>query len=197
VGQNLTALSINLNMLRGLPRSDSIRRLSDRAMPADSRLDDCLSLLNDMSDSIRNVMGQLRPSLLDEYGLLAALREYCSRFFKRFGIEVEVQGDGAATGLSPSSETSMFRIAQEALNNVAKHARARKVIVTLKNDADLVRMVIADDGDGFAVENTVDPYARRGWGLTTMAERAEAIGGFFRIESMPGHGTLITVEVLR
>jgi PAS domain S-box-containing protein len=188
VGQNLTALSINLNILRGE---------SDAAVPGDSRLDDSLSLLNDMSDTIRNVMGQLRPSLLDEYGLLAALREHCNRFSRRFGIEAEVQGDGVATGLPASSETSMFRIAQEALNNVAKHARAGKVIVTLQGDVSAVRMAIADDGDGFLVERVVDPGPKRGWGLTTMAERAEAIGGLFRIESMPGHGTLVTVEVLR
>jgi PAS domain S-box-containing protein len=188
VGQNLTALSINLNILQGQ---------FDPAIPPGSRLDDCLLLLNEMSDTIRNVMGQLRPSLLDEYGLLAALREHCNRFSKRFGIDVEVQGDEGSTGLSAQSETNMFRIAQEALNNIAKHARADKVIVTLKCDVSVVRMAIADNGDGFAVESLDNQCSKRGWGLTTMAERAEAIGGLFRIESMEGHGTLVTVEVQR
>jgi signal transduction histidine kinase len=91
----------------------------------------------------------------------------------------------------------MFRIAQEALNNVAKHARADKVIVTLTCDAFAVRMIIADNGDGFVAERPVDPSSKRGWGLTTMAERAEAIGGLFRIDSIQGHGTWVTVEVLR
>jgi signal transduction histidine kinase len=188
VGQNLTALSINLNILRSQ---------SGGEIAGDGRLDDCLALLNDMTDSIRNVMRQLRPALLDDYGLLAALREYCSRFSRRLGIEAEVQGDSGRTGLSPTSETAMFRIAQEALNNVAKHARAKKVTVVFKSDSGGVRMAIADDGEGFLVESVADQGSRRGWGLTTMAERAEAIGGSCRIESMAGSGTVVTVEVPR
>jgi PAS domain S-box-containing protein len=188
VGQNLTALSINLNILGS--RSKGRR-------PKDPRIDDCLSLLRDMTDSIRNVMGQLRPALLDEYGLLAALREYCGRFSRRFGIEVEVQGDGSGTGLPSASETAMFRIAQEALNNIAKHARAGRVRVTVTGDGKAVRMVVSDDGDGFVVDGAFDPASRRGWGITTMTERAEAIGGFCRIDSAPGKGTVVTVEVPR
>lgn len=185
VGQNLTALSINLNILRASAASGAEH----------TRVDDCLSLLNEMSDTIRNVMGQLRPSLLDEYGLFAALREDCNQFSKRYAIETEVQGDGAATGLPPQSEMSLFRIAQEALNNVVKHAHARKVVVTLKSDRGSVRMSVSDDGEGFEAECIGASGSRRGWGLTTMAERADAIGGFFRIESVPGRGTQVTVEV--
>jgi PAS domain S-box-containing protein len=187
VGQNLTALSINLNILRASAAS-SLEY---------ARVDDCLSLLNEMSDTIRNVMGQLRPSLLDEYGLFAALREDCNRFSKRYAIEAEVQGDGRATGLPPQSETSLFRIAQEALNNVVKHAHAQRVVITLKSDTDSVQMAVTDDGEGFAAGSIGAPGSRRGWGLTTMAERADAIGGFFRIESVPGRGTTVTVEVPR
>lgn len=186
VGQNLTALSINLNILGSQAPGDG---------PRDPRLDDCLSLLNDMTDSIRNVMGQLRPALLDEYGLLAALREYCNRFSRRFDIEVEVLGDGSGARLSPASEMAVFRIAQEALNNVAKHARARRAAVTITHDNDSVRMVVSDDGEGFVVNAKPAGGSRRGWGLTTMAERAESIGGFCCVESAPGHGTKVTVEV--
>jgi PAS domain S-box-containing protein len=189
VGQNLTALSINLNILG--------TEASDRG-PRDSRVDDCLSLLNDMTDSIRNVMGQLRPALLDEYGLLAALREYCGRFSRRFGIEVEVLGDSSGGRLSLASEMAVFRIAQEALNNVAKHAHARRVGVTLTRDGNgSVRMVVSDDGDGFVVGEKPAIGSRRGWGLTTMAERAEAIGGSCSVDSVPGGGTKVTVEVPR
>lgn len=186
VGQNLTALSINLNIL-GSQTPARQRR--------DPRIDDCLALLNDMTDSIRNVMGQLRPALLDEYGLLAALREYSAGFSRRFGIDVEVQGGGSGTGLSPAFETAVFRIAQEALNNVAKHAHARRASVTMTHDKGVMRMVVSDDGEGFMVGEKSASGVRRGWGLTTMAERAEAIGGFCRVESLPGHGTKVTVEV--
>lgn len=187
VGQNLTALSINLNILG--------TEASDRS-PRDSRVDDCLSLLNDMTDSIRNVMGQLRPTLLDEYGLLAALREYCGRFSRRFGIEVEVLGDSSGVRPSPTSEMAVFRIAQEALNNVAKHAHARRIAVTLTHDNNgSLRMAVSDDGDGFVANEKPAIGSRRGWGLTTMAERAEAIGGSCSVESTPGRGTMVTVEV--
>jgi PAS domain S-box-containing protein len=187
VGQNLTALSINLNILRNMSSVDG---------KADSRLDDCLGLLNDMTDSIRNVMGQLRPALLDEYGLVAALREYGNGFSRRCGLDVEVQGDGSGTGLPPASETALFRIAQEALNNVVKHAFARRVTITVGCAHSTVRMAIADDGTGFEVSGTGDRGRKRGWGLRTMAERAVAIGGVCHVES-DGHGTLVTVEVLR
>ena len=149
VGQNLTALSINLNILGGQ---------SPIQGPGKARLDDCLALLSDMTDSIRNVMGQLRPALLDEYGLLAALREYCGRLSRRIGIEVKVQGDGSGTGFRPASETAMFRIAQEALNNVAKHARAQRVTVSVTCDNGIVRMAISDDGEGFTVDGASRSY---------------------------------------
>jgi PAS domain S-box-containing protein len=188
VGQNLTALSINLNILGSQSSGHG---------PKDPRLDDCLSLLNDMTESIRNVMGQLRPALLDEYGLLAALREYCNRFSRRFGIAVEVFGDESGKRLSPASEMAVFRIAQEALNNVVKHAHARRAAVAIIHDDHSVRMVVSDDGEGFVVDGERPAGSRRGWGLTTMAERAEAIGGFCYVESTPGHGAKVTVEVPR
>jgi PAS domain S-box-containing protein len=185
VGQNLTALSINLNILRNMSSGDA---------QADSRLDDCLGLLNNMTDSIRNVMGQLRPTLLDEYGLVAALREYCSGFSRRFGLDVDVQGDGSSTGLLPVSETALFRIAQEALNNIAKHAHARRVTISVSRLKNGVRMAIADDGVGFSVGKSENGGCRKGWGLRTMAERADAIGGTCHIES-DERGTLVSVEV--
>jgi signal transduction histidine kinase len=91
----------------------------------------------------------------------------------------------------------LFRIAQEALTNVAKHAQATEVSVTVEVDSGTLRLVVADDGIGFDAAHLAEPNGSRGWGLLTMTERAEAVGGRCRIESDPGQGTRVIVEVAR
>src|SRR5438876_934120 len=119
-------------------------------------------------------MAELRPPLLDEYGLGAALGWYAEEFSRRTGIAVALRdGEDAAAGLRPEAAVALFRIAQEALNNVAKHAGARQVRIELAGDAEEIVMRVVDDGAGF------DPAAAaRGkrWGMKTMRERAEAAG---------------------
>jgi len=137
------------------------------------------------------MMGELRPAVLDDYGLLAALHWYGQRFSQRTGLAVAVQGEELAPRLPSATETALFRIAQEALTNAAKHAQASQVTVTLEPVNGGARLTIADDGVGF------DPATRRqaGWGLMTMRERAEAVGAHLRVESAPGKGTQVVVEV--
>ncbi len=189
VGQSLTALSINLNIIRSQLPADSPQ--------ATARLDDSLRLVEETVEHTRDVMAELHPPVLDDYGLLAALRWYAERFSGSAIVDTLVEGEELDPRLPQAVEASLFRIAQEALNNVTKHAHATQASVRLEAVADMAHLTIADDGVGF------DPTAKRQpgelpyWGLITMKERAEAVGGRLRVESAPGQGTHIMVKVPR
>src|SRR5947207_2094887 len=185
VGQNLSALNINLDLALGAAGASPLRQ----------RIEDSVSLVDATLQSIESVMAELRPPLLDEYGLGAALGWYAEEFSRRTGIAVALRdGEDAAAGLRPEAAVALFRIAQEALNNVAKHAGARQVRIELAGEAEEIVMRVADDGAGF------DPAAAaRGkrWGMKTMRERAEAAGGRLEVDSAPRDGTTVRASVRR
>lgn len=184
VGQNLTALGISLNILRAqLPPS-----------PLHARIDDSLKLLEDTTARVRELMIELRPPLLDDYGLAAAVEWYAREFGGRANLVVEVTAPRGRRRQDPVKEITLFRILQEALTNVAKHASASRVQVRLEDEGPLVRMTVRDDGGGF--EPGIQGAAGRPtWGLLNMAERARMIGGTCRVESAPGEGTRVVAEV--
>jgi signal transduction histidine kinase len=188
VGQNLNALGINLNLLRKHVPEGTTELVR-------SRLDDSLALVQETSAGIRRVMDALRPPMLDDFGLVATLHWYGARFASRTGIAVTVQGEEPVPRLAAPVENALFRIVQEGLTNVAKHAQATQVTVTVAADDGGVRLVVADDGVGFDPVHRAPPDGRRGWGLMTMVERAVAVGGRCRIESQPRQGTRVIVEV--
>lgn len=190
VGQNLTALGINLNIVRTQMPKEALSQIC-------SRLDDSLSLVEQTTERIRNVMADLKPPVLDDYGLVAALRWYGAQFSSRTGIPVDVQGEEPLPRLTPHVENTMFRITQEALTNVAKYSQAAKVTVIVEAEKKTVLLIIMDNGIGFDPTQLNKPNKASGWGLLTMSERAETIGGYFRIDSRPGQGTRIVVEVAR
>jgi signal transduction histidine kinase len=160
-------------------------------------LDDSLSLLEETAQSIRDVMADLRPPALDEYGLVAALRCYAERFSKRTGMRTLVEGGNLSTPLSTITAMALFRIAQEALTNVSKHGQASEVIIRVEDMDEGVCLTIADDGVGFDLEGTDAFAGEPGWGLMTMRERAEAVRGQLHVESKPGSGTRVIVKVPR
>jgi PAS domain S-box-containing protein len=188
VGQNLTALSINLDILKSQIGEKS-------GEPVAMRLGDSAALLESTTAAIENVMSELRPPMLDDYGLLPALQWYGGEFTRRTGIEVRIQGDERMRRLPASSEIALFRIVQEALNNVSKHARARVVDIKLEErDAHCV-VSVCDDGVGFD-DGAGSPTRRRpGLGMVTMRERTQAIGGSFHIAASAGRGTRIMVTL--
>ncbi len=190
VGQNLTALSINLNLVQA-------HMLEEAPVLARSHLDDSLALVEETIERTRDVMANLRPPMLDDYGLVATLHWYSERFDSWEGISVTVHGEEPVPRLAAPAENALFRIAQEALTNVCKHAQATQVTVTVTADDEAVSLVIADDGVGFDPAQLTTLDGRRGWGLAIMSERAEAAGGHYRIESRPQHGTRVIVEVAR
>lgn len=190
VGQNLTALSINLNLINSLLPGEATEQ-------ARSRLDNSMALVQQTGKVIRNLMAELRPPVLDDYGLVAALRWYAGEFATWSGIDVEVHGEELTTRLEPNIENVLFRIYQEALTNAVKHSQASQAVVTLEKDGTTVRMIIEDNGVGFHPAQLRKPEGDQGWGLLTMHERALTVGGRCRIESSPGEGTRVIVEVNR
>jgi len=146
---------------------------------------------------VRNLALELRPSALDDLGLPAAIDWYAKDFLKKRGLTVEVSVDYTSQQLSLHSETSLFRIIQEALNNVVQHTEATHVEVLLSSSRDMVRLQVKDNGRGFNVAKVMkNPSGRQSLGLHGMVERASLLGGTLEIESEPGQGTQITVEIL-
>ena len=165
-------------------------------LPAEvrQRLNDTMALVSQTAHQVRSVMAELRPPVLDDYGLSAALRWYGEQFTRRTGVVTRVEDNGSDERFAPAAETALFRIAQEALNNVAKHAAASQVVMSLQCDDGLVRLTIADDGQGFDPLAAQKASRQPHWGLLTMQERAMALGGTLHVVSEPGTGTKIIVE---
>lgn len=190
VGQNLTALAINLTILR----TQLVGNTVDSVL---ARLDDCVNLVGETTERMRDIMVELRPAVLDDYGLLAALRWYGTKFSSRTGIEVRVEGEEKAVRLGTSIENALFRIAQEALTNVAKHAKASLVTIRFHGDDGYATMTIWDNGKGFAQDASAKGAETPSWGILTMRERAERVGGRFEIDSGNTRGTTVRVDIQR
>jgi PAS domain S-box-containing protein len=188
IGQNLTALGIDLQALK-----QQLAASGDRV--AGPRLDAMAGLVETTIDAIRGVMTDLRPAALEEFGLVPALRWYASLFSQRTGIKVSTQTAGAALRLSHDAELALFRIVQEALTNAAKHSGGANVKIAI-GYGDGLRLTVEDDGRGFVDAAGARVARRGGFGLTTMRERAEAFGGRLCVE-FPGRGTRVVVEIPR
>ena len=181
IGQQLTALRLTLERVR-----------RSAAGPPETReaVDRALGLAGEIDSAVDFLAWELRPAVLDHLGLAAALPRFIEEWSTYYGIEATSHVAGTFAGqLSPDAETTFYRVAQEALNNVAKHAHATRVDVVLEQRGDSVVLVVEDDGVGF------DPSERgageRGFGLAGMRERAALIGAAFQVESAAGRGTSI------
>jgi len=140
----------------------------------------------------RDLIAQLRPGSLEDYGLLAALRAHAVRFERRTGIRVAVIGAEDAPEIDARVETALFQIARDALDNVSRHARAQSAVIELDVAGGTVAMSIRDDGCGFEVQGARRPNA---WGIVLMRERAAAIGARLRVASQCGRGTEVSIRV--
>jgi signal transduction histidine kinase len=190
VGQNLTALDLNLNVIRGALPCDVSSQVGERVA-------ECLRLVEHTVEIVSDVMAELRSVVPHDAGLLAALRWHAQQFCRRTGVPVRVLGSEPAPRLSAVEQNALLRIAQEALTNAAKHARAAQVSLTLQSSAERVRMIVADEGCGFDTAAISSCTAQRGFGLRIMRERAEAVGASFQIESRLGKGSRVMVDVRR
>jgi two-component system sensor histidine kinase UhpB len=185
IGQALTAIKMNLREL-GEQRDGSI------APAGGKQLCDSLQILDQVLQHIRNLALDLRPSMLDELGLVPALRWYVGKQAERAGWNLQFLADEVMRRPSPEVEISCFRLTQEALTNVARHAQATAVEVRLENDSTTLDLIIRDNGIGFD-PNQIRTGARAGTsvGLSGMEERVRLAGGLVQINSSPAAGTEI------
>jgi signal transduction histidine kinase len=189
IGQALTAMNINL--------AEIDKHLPPELGPAvRERLAETGALVEQTSEQISALALDLRPSLLDDLGLVPALRWYVSRYTERLGIKVQVETVDLEGRLDPEMETTLYRVVQEGLTNVAKHARATSVRLRLERKASSVAATIEDNGKGFDTKELAGRKApERGAGLTGMRERVTLLGGTFRVESVPGKRTKLSAEI--
>ena len=188
IGENLTALSIALNVAKNQLSTHTAEELK-------ARLDDCLELVRQTGERTRSLMYDLHPLALEEDGIIAALQIYSAHIAYRSNIHIDIQPEELIFRFPETIEIALFRIAQEALNNVVKHANARQVFIRFRVEPEKIYMLIKDDGDGFN-PNVLKKLAKQShWGILSMQERAEAVGGQLKVESKIGSGTSITVEV--
>ncbi len=189
--QALTSVTLSLQ---------AIIQLSEKLGIKDDNLTKMLQNTHSYAVHIQNeivkLMKALRPTLLDELGLPAAIHRYAKDTLQRRGINVEVEFKGTDERLPPAIEVTLFRIAQGAIGNILEHSEAQNTLVKLECDNSECLLHIEDDGKGFDVRKLtkVDPSGR-GAGVFTMKERAKLIYGACRIESRPGHGTKVMVKI--
>jgi signal transduction histidine kinase len=184
-GQVFSAVKIELGVMR------------DGAPPAQAaRLDQVLGLIDTGIRSIRNVTNDLRPSLLDDLGLLPALRSLVADFSERSGMRIGLAAPATLPPLSEKAELALFRALQEALSNVLRHAEARSVDIGISVSRDGVLLEVRDDGRGLTTDSTSERLERAGhMGLAGMRERIGALGGTVRFRGEPGAGALLEVLV--
>jgi signal transduction histidine kinase len=166
-------------------------------LPADlaARVGGIREQLNQLEEHVRRLSHELRPMVLDDLGLAAALRYLAEGVALRAGIPVTVECPDPS-GLSAAAQTALYRIIQQALMNVSKHARATRALVQVTTAPRRVDCTIADDGVGFEdVAHGPNPDGETGLGLVGMRERASALGGTFEISSAPGRGTRVQVSI--
>jgi two-component system sensor histidine kinase UhpB len=178
VNQALTAILLRLEALSQAAPRELVDELTELKR-----------LVNQAMGELLQLARQLRPTALDDHGLLPAMQSQVRQFTAQTGIETDLRTNGDGNALAADEETAVFRIAQEALANIARHAQARRVEIDL-HTAEGVELTVRDDGRGFdtSTEST-------GLGLNGMAERARLVGGELTIESIPGAGTELCLKV--
>jgi len=182
--QSLAALAMGIDVAAeairsgGQPKLDEVKAIAKRTI-----------------EDVHRLIFDLRPSVLDDLGLLSAIEWYAERALRTKGVSVRCECEEGANRVSPEMETALFRICQEALSNVARHAQASAVLVELGLEGSDLRVSIEDDGRGFDAAAPVSEADRKHWGLLGIRERAEILGGTAKIESAVGKGTRVEVRI--
>lgn len=181
-GQGLMVIRLYLGMLK--------KSLTSRA--AKSKVDETLEVVDRTVEGIRRIIGKLSPLVLQELGLFAALRKEAQHLEQKHGVSTRVAISDAVGRLSPETETGIYRIVQEALHNIAKHAQARNAAVTMDRVNGLIKLSVEDDGIGIFPKTN---YRGNSFGLAGIKERVGMLGGEVRVVSMKDQGTRIEVSV--
>jgi signal transduction histidine kinase len=187
VGQALTAVSVMLATLK-----------NDRGgnLPTGGqKLADAQQLLQESMEAVHGFARELRPTILDELGLVPALRSCLQAFAERTGLTVRLRANPMAEQLNSEQKTVLFRVAQESLTNVAKHAEASRVDVLIRKLGDGIRMDVVDNGKSFRESSRKRAKGKRRLGLLGMQERVRLVNGTFTVKPDPGRGTTIRVAI--
>jgi len=187
VAQTLTAINVHLANLK----TDATRN----ARELNKNIARTQKLVERSVDKVHRFARELRPAVLDDLGLIPALRSFVEKLAKDTGFRVKMTASARVEELTNARRTVLYRVAQEALTNVARHAQARNVTVNIRELPSAVSLRIHDDGRGFDVERLLHSRKNRRMGLIGMRERVEMVGGTFTIESAAGHGTTVTARV--
>jgi two-component system, NarL family, sensor histidine kinase UhpB len=183
LGGNLTAIKMALAMLsRRLPPEQP--QLAEKAAYVDALVDRTI-------DAVHRITLDLRPTMLD-FGLIAALEWQIREFEQQIGISCAFSSNVKEIDLGLDQATALFRIFQEALTNIAKHAQASRVVVRLQHQGQLLSLAITDNGRGIAPADRAKP---KSFGLRGMSERAKALGGTLALSGAPGGGTIVTIKI--
>jgi signal transduction histidine kinase len=181
VGQTLNALLVDAaNLAKRIPAEDSISR---------RYLDNIRTFADSSVNSLRDIALLLRPSMLDDLGLIPALEWQAREVSRRSGIKVKVAAEKVPDALPDAVRTCVYRVVQEALHNVSRHSGARSATVTVRQADESLMLIVEDDGCGF------DPGRTRGLGLLGMEERVKQLGGRLETQSQPGKGTVLRVTL--
>ncbi len=186
LGQTLTAIKLDLGRATAALRDARVKTT------VVDRLQSLIGLVEIGIATVKRITTSLRPPTLDYLGLPEAIRWECMTFRARTGIRYHLRADKESTALNPEQQTALFRIFQEALTNVVRHARASAVHVTLAERRGMFELRIRDNGCGVTDAQVIDPHAV---GLLGMRERAALVGGTFHIVGQRGKGTTILVRV--
>lgn len=183
LGQLLTVLKMDVSWLN--------KKLQAAPEPVKEKLADLISLLDTTVKTVRRISSELRPSLIDDLGLVAAMEWHMEEFQKRSGIDCQARLPENELNLSDNVKIGLYRILQESLTNVARHSQAKKVVVKLQKTDNQLILTVEDDGIGFDEANR----NKKTLGLVGARERAEGLGGSYSIQGFPGQGTRVQVAI--
>lgn len=187
IAQTLTGINVRLATLK--------REAALNTKGLDRNIARTQRLVEKSVNIVHQFARELRPAVLDDLGLIPALHSFMKHFTARTGIHTHLTAFAGVEKLDAARRTVLFRVAQEALTNVGRHAHATRADVTLQKVAGSVCMKIKDDGKSFHVQSVLHGTGRRRLGLLGMRERLEMVGGNFRIESAPGQGTTVFAQI--
>jgi signal transduction histidine kinase len=187
VAQVLTSINVRLAVLK--------KQASENTRGLSGKISNAQRLVVKSVDIVHRFAHDLRPAVLDHLGLISALHAFVKTFKAETGLQVHLIAIKGANRLDSARRTVLYRVAQEALSNVARHARASRVVIRIQKCGPRVCMKITDDGRSFDVAHAMRAGTRRHIGLLGMRERVEMVGGRFRVDSAPGRGTTVIAEI--
>jgi signal transduction histidine kinase len=187
IAQTLTGINVRLASLKTEAMADT--------KGLQKKITSTQRLVEKSVDIVHRFARELRPTVLDDLGLIPALLAFMKSFTKRTGVRTHLTAFAALEQLDSTRRTVLFRVVQEALTNVARHAQASRVEVSIQKLPGRIRMKIKDDGKSFQVQRVLQAKGNKHLGLLGMRERLEMIGGNFGVESAPGKGTIVQAQI--